>query len=77
MVGHFDNSDMLQFFWKTFASIFGKKTWTPDAYLKNVKDMYQEVLVSNKNKIYQLSCKLLIVFYIFLIKNVFFNLCYR
>merc|ERR1712142_83275 len=44
IVGHFDNSDMLQFFWKTFANVFGKKDWQPDAYLENVKAMYNEVL---------------------------------
>ncbi|CAL4091712.1 unnamed protein product, partial [Meganyctiphanes norvegica] len=44
IVGHFDGSNMLQFFWKTFANLFGKKDWQPDAYLEKVKAMYDEVL---------------------------------
>merc|ERR1711970_991429 len=44
MTGHFDNSNMLQFFFKLFENIFGKPNWQPDAYPENVKTMYNEVL---------------------------------
>merc|ERR1712121_298460 len=44
MTGHFDNSNMLDFYWKIFADFFGKKDWQPDAFLENVKTMYNDVL---------------------------------